>query len=188
MSPLCCQWRTLWSLLEKIKDCWDARNGQEKTKLSGGQNVGTKQQMIQTSWGGRKCERTNSRCWQRPSGPTQHHSCFTRAWFWDRTLHFGDKSWNSEHTVLKKPIQPDEPKVPDNSWRSWRRHTQCERSCSSPQQHGRTRIIQVPLPNYLSDKKCKCIRDSVKCNSRCHKNRSCHNPLFPLKFWNSHIS
>ena len=35
--------------------------------------------------------------------------------FWDRTLHFGDKSWNSEHTVLKKPIQPDEPKVPDNS-------------------------------------------------------------------------
>ena len=95
--------------------------------------------------------------------------------FWDRTLHFGDKSWNSEHTVLKKPIQPDEPKVPDNSWRSWRRHTQCERSCLSPQQHGRTRIIQVPLPNYLSDKKCKCIRDSVKCVSRCHKNRSCQN-------------
>ena len=52
--------------------------------------------------------------------------------FWDRTLHFGDKSWNSEHMVLKKPIQPDEPKVPDNSCRSWRRHTQCERSCSSP--------------------------------------------------------
>ena len=73
--------------------------------------------------------------------------------FWDRTLHFGDKSWNSEHTVLKKPIQPDEPKVPDNSWRSWRRHTQCERSCSSPQQRGRTRIFQVPLPNCLSDKK-----------------------------------
>ena len=73
--------------------------------------------------------------------------------FWDRTLHFGDKSWNSEHTVLKKPIQPDEPKVPDDSWRSWRRHTQCERSCSSPQQHGRTRIFQVPLPNCLSDKK-----------------------------------
>ena len=24
-------------------------------------------------------------------------------------------------------------------------------------------------------KKCKCIRDSVKCNSRCHKNRSCQN-------------
>ena len=35
--------------------------------------------------------------------------------FCHRTLHFGDKSWNSEHTVLKKPIQPDEPKVPDNS-------------------------------------------------------------------------
>ena len=30
-------------------------------------------------------------------------------------------------------------------------------------------------------KKCKCIRDSVKCSSHC-KNRSCHNPLFPLKF------
>ena len=118
------------------------------------------------------------------SGPTQLHSCCSRAWIWDRTLHFGDKSWNSEHTVLKKPIQPDEPKVPDDSWRSWRRHTQCERSCLSPQQHGRTRIIQVPLPNYLSDKKCKCIsRDSVKCSSRC-KNHSCHNPLFPLKFWN----
>ena len=32
-----------------------------------------------------------------------------------RALHFGDKSWNSEHRVLEKPIQPDEPKVPDNS-------------------------------------------------------------------------
>ena len=167
--------RTLWSLLEKIKDCWDARNGREKKKLAGGQNVGTKQQTIQTSWGGRECERTDSRGWQRPSRPTQLHNCCSRAWIWDRTLHFGDKSWNSEHTVLKKPIQPDDPKVPDDSWRSWRRHTQCERSCLSPQQHGRTRIIQVPLPNYLSDKKCKCIRDSVKCNSRCHKSRSCQN-------------
>ena len=115
----------------------------------------------------------DSRGSQRPSGPTQLHSCYSRAWFWDRTLHFGD--WNSEHTVLKKPIQPDEPKVPDDSWRSWRRYTQCERSCSSPQQRGRTRIFQVPLPNCLSDKKCKCIRDSVKCNSRCHKNCSCQN-------------
>ena len=53
--------------------------------------------------------------------------------------------------------------------------TLCERSCSSPQQRGRTRIFQVPLPNCLSDKKCKCIRDSVKCNSRCHKNCSCQN-------------
>ena len=137
--------------------------------------VATKQQAIQTCWGGQECERTDSRGWQRPSGPTQLHSCCSRAWFWDRTLDFGDKCWNSEHTVLKKPIQPDEPKVPDDSWRSWRRHTQCERSCLSPQQHGRTRIIQVPLPNYLSDKKCKCIRDSVKCNSRCHKNRICQN-------------
>ena len=24
-------------------------------------------------------------------------------------------------------------------------------------------------------KKCKCIRDSVKCNSRCHKNHGCQN-------------
>ena len=53
--------------------------------------------------------------------------------------------------------------------------TLCERSCSSPQQHGRTRIFQVSLPNCLSDKKCKCIRDSVKCNSCCHKNRICQN-------------
>ena len=34
------------------------------------------------------------------------------------TGHFGDKSQNSEHTVLKKPIQPDEQKVTDDSRRS----------------------------------------------------------------------
>ena len=31
-----------------------------------------------------------------------------------RALHFGDKSWKSEHRILKKPIQPDEQKVPDD--------------------------------------------------------------------------
>ena len=44
------------------------------------------------------------------SGPTQLHCCCSRAWFWDRTLDFGDKCWNSEHTVLKKPIQRDSKK------------------------------------------------------------------------------
>ena len=40
----------------------------------------------------------------------------------------------------------------DDSWRSWKRHTQCERSCLSPQQHAWTRIFEVPLPNCLADK------------------------------------
>ena len=49
--------------------------------------------------------------------------------------------------------------------------TLCERSCSSPQQHGRTRIFQVPLPNYLSNKKMQMHQELCQVNSRCHKNR-----------------
>ena len=146
--------RTVWSLLEKIKDCWDARNGREKKK---------------TRRRTKRLEQSNKRLKSVEEGknvnvpvpevdrgrldPPNFTDVIQEHDFWDRTLHFGDKSWNPEHTVLKKPIQPDEPKVPDNSWRFWRRHTQCERSCSSPRQCRRTRIFQVPLPNCLSDKK-----------------------------------
>ena len=36
-------------------------------------------------------------------------------------------------------------------------------------------------------KRCKCNKDGVKCNSRCHKNRSClnhDNILIWIKYWN----
>ena len=98
--------------------------------------------------------------------------------FWDRTLHFGDKSWNSEHTVLKKPIQPDEPKVPEqlttadvpeNVTLSVR-----EAACLHSNTGGQGFLKCLCQTAWLT-KKCKCIRDSVKCNSRCHKNRSCQN-------------
>ena len=48
-------------------------------------------------------------------------------------------SWGQKLELWTHGSQETNPtwwtKVPDDSWRSWRRHTQCERSCLSQQQH-----------------------------------------------------
>ena len=103
--------------------------------------------------------------------------------FWDRTLHFGDKSWNSEHTVLKKPINLMNQKflttadIPEDVTLSVREAARLHSNA------GGQGFFKCLCQTACLTKKCKCIRDSVKCSSRC-KNRSCHNPLFLLKFWN----
>ena len=38
-------------------------------------------------------------------------------------------------------------------------------------------FFKCPCQTTCLTEKCKCIRDSVKCNSHCHKNRSCQNQI-----------